>query len=409
MGSEWGIKEIPGILETATFPLRMRGASKAYAFGDAQSENINWPILMYVANQTNDKELAAYRKTATNNTTLVDVSNWVSDTSDALGIDSFEPDIYHKSNATVIMKKGWNSADTSVAFHGGANNDGHGHWDIGSFQFDMSGVHFGVDLPREHYNLRDKGHYNMDTAKEMYPDGCSFTGGHYYRQKAEGHNTIVANRQVTNAQDPTSSKSYDVNGKATSKFLDMQFGDTESFAILNMTETNDIYDSAVRGVKLIKTGSSSNGIIIQDEIHAKTPTDFLWSMHTAAETITLNNDKQVTLAQTITVDGTDVTRKIVLKIISDDDYKFELLPAKFDETYGTKVKPPLESPNDPAECPTAGDDCETHVGYCSDTKYQKIAIRTAKGEDVKDFEIAVAIYPSGRVAPKFVPLELWGK
>ncbi len=414
MNTTWGITDVPGVMETAYFPFMMAGRTdtNAYAFGDGQTEQADSPLMMYAASKNGDKSLAEYRKTHQKSAgkTIQDIANWVSDTDGYSTL--YADDVYNVENSTVIMKSGVDSDDTTVAFHGGSTSDGHGHMDVGSFQFDMNHVRFAVDLPREIYNLRDKGHYNMDTAKEMYPNGCAFTGGHYYRIKGEGHNTVVANRSVINAKElvyDSAAGSYDRTGtydmSGGSQFTDMKFGDTESYAILNMTDTNDIFDCAIRGIKLIKT-ENKNALVVQDDFVAKEPTDFMWSMHTTASITLSSSKKRATLSQQYTVGSTKYTATIIADII-DGDYVFAVQDAEFDTDYGDTLKPPLETPNEPCV-----EGCTEHDGNCSTTatKYKKLVIKTPKGENVSRFKATVLFRKNTNTpVPANVPLELWGK
>ncbi len=400
-GTSWGRTDIPGVLETATFPFRMRGATTAYAFGDGNPEDAIIPLLTYCADQTDNKSLAQYRKdTMGKSGSWVDVANWVFDTAAyKQGLEVYDTDIMNVSNSTLILKTGWSKADTTVAFHGGTAGDDHGHpGDPGSVQFDMSGVRFGMDLPREVYNLRDLGHYNKNRVSEFWPEGYPLTGGHYYRLKGEGHNVVVANRQYTNIQDPESSDSYDYYSKGTTEFIKTEFSDVSSFGWLDMTNMNKIYQSAVRGVKLDKI---NNIIEIQDDFTAKEPTDFLWSMHTYAQIEVAEDGKSAILTQN--------NQKIKATIINDCDFKFEVLPAEFDETYGTRVKPQFESPNF-----VYGKDhpfYQTHKQAC-DIKQdaRKLAVRTQKDKDIKHFKLAVTFQPyveGYTPVAEYKSLELW--
>ena len=399
MGTDWGRTELPGVLETATFPFRMRGATTAYAFGDAQAEDAIIPLMMFCADQTDNKALAQYRKDIMGQSgSIVDVANWVFDTAEyKQGLDVYDADVHNVNNSTVVMKTGWGLADTTVAFHGGASNDPHGHsGDPGSVQFDMSGVRFGIDLPRDEYNLRDLGHYNKKRVDEFWPDGYYLSGGYYYRSKGEGHNTVVANRQYTNSLDPKTTKAIDLNG--ATEFIKTEFSDISSFAWLDMTDTNDIYESAIRGVKIDKI---NNTIEIQDNFKAKTETDFLWSMHTYAQIEISEDGKSAILTQN--------NQRIKATIINDCDYKFEALPAAFDETYGTSVKPPFETPN-----VVYGDDDPFYIlhGKACDvlSDARKLAVRTEKGKDVKNFVLAVTFQPyieGNTPVPEYVPYEKW--
>lgn len=397
MGTDWGITDVPGVLETASFPFRMRGAVSGYAFGDGQAQDAIISLLMFVADQTDNKSLAQYRKEFMGQSGNVsDVANWVYDTAEhKQGLGVYGNDIYSKSNETYILKTGWTKADTTVAFHGGAASDGHGHLDMGSVQFDISGVRFGMDMPRENYNLRNIGHYDATRQSEFYPKGYNFGQGHYYRLKGEGHNTVVANRQYTNMQDPEL-KYYDMKGG--SEFVKSELSDISSFVLLDMTDTNDIYQSGIRGVKLDKI---SNTIEIQDDFIAKRPTDFMWSMHTYADIEIAEDGKSAILTYN--------KQQVKATILNDCDFKFEVMPTVFDETYGTIAKPKIETPNF-----VYGKDhpfYQTHQYACDiRSEARKLVVRTKKGEDIKHFKLAVTFQPyiEGNTAePEYVSMELW--
>ena len=398
-GTDWGRLDVPGVIETSTFPFRMRGALTAYAFGDGQSEEAIIPLQLYVADQTGNKALAQFYKDFTGKSAgWSALVSWTPDTAGYnQGLEVYDKDVLNVSNSTLILKTGWSTADTAVAFHGGTSWDGHGHTgDPGTVQFDMSGVRFGLDLPREAYNLRDLGHYDKARVKEFWPNGYPLSGAYYYRIKGEGHNTVVANRQYTNSLDPKTTRAIDLYG--ATEFIKTEFSDISSFGWLDMTDTNDIYQSAVRGVKLDKI---NNIIEIQDDFWAKEPTDFLWSMHTYAEIEVAEDGKSAILTQN--------NQKIKATIINDCDFKFEVLPAAFDETYGTSVKPPFETPNKPY-----GKDDPFYIthGQASDVKAEvrKLAVRTEKDKDIKHFKLAVTFQPyidGNMPTPEYVSLELW--
>ncbi len=401
MGTDWGFSDVPGVLETVTFPFRMRGATTAYAFGDGQPEDAIIHLMSFCADQMGNKSLAQYRKDLMGKSgTWVDVANWMYDTAEyKQGLDVYDADIFNADSGTLILKTGWSKADTSIALHGGTTSDPHGHGgDPGTVQFDMSGVRFGMDLPREAYNLRDMGHYNKARVSEFWPQGYKLDGGYYYRIKAEGHNVVVANRQYTNIQEPGTADAHDYKRNGTTEFIKTEFSDVSSFGWLDMTDMNKIYQSAVRGVKLDKI---NNVIEIQDDIVATKATDFMWSMHTYAQIEVAEDGKSAILTQN--------NQRIKATIINDCDFKFEVLPAAFDETYGTSVKPPFETPNYPY---TKEDEFYKTHGQESDIKQEarKLVVRTQKGEDVKHFKVAVAFQPyveGYTPVPEYVSLELW--
>lgn len=396
MGQDFAHSAVPGVLETAKFPISMRGATTAYAFGDGEPENAIVSIFMFCADQTGNKTLAEYRKQQMGvSGSTIDIINWVYDTKDySAGLDAYEDDIYVENSSTVIMKTGWGSADTSVSLHGGANNDPHGHADSGTVQFDMNGVRFGMDLPRENYNLRDVGYYDSSKVPALWPDGYPFKAQHYYRYKGEGHNIVVANRSETNTKPSTSPDSYDVKQDGKTEFIKMEFGDTSSYAILDMTDVNDVFDCAIRGVKLDKI---NNVIEIQDDIRSEKETDYMWSMHTYADIEISPDGKSAIL--------TESNCKIKATILNDCDLRFEDLPAAFDTTYGTANKPPIETPN---TVYTREDAFYKEHGVACDIRKNahKLAVRGVTAH----FKLSVAFQPyleGDSFTPEYIPFELW--
>ena len=370
IGTDFGCSEVPGVLDTYKFPILLRGSKNAYSFGDDGNDTQGiTAVFMFCADQTENKEIAQFRKDKMGSRgNLIDVANWVFDTADSnLGLNSLEKDTYAENASTVVMRTGWDSSDTSVAFHGGANDDNHGHFDTGAFHFDMNGVRFATDLAKEDYNLRGNGFYEPLEAEKYYPDGYPFENWHYYRQKGEGHNLVVANRseanQITPIDEATKAASADMKTNGSAEFIKMEFGETTSYALLDVTDTNKIFESAFRGVTLDKT---NNIIKIQDDIRASRVTDFMWSMHTQAEIEISEDGKSAILTQN--------NKKIRAKITNDCDLRFEELPAAFDETYGTANKPLIETPN---TVYTKEDDFYIEYGYeCDiDKDYRKLAVQ----------------------------------
>ena len=341
IGSTCGLYEAPGVSQTCSYPLSLQGTTgDAYPFGDADPSNPYNAYFMYEGRKNGDMATVNMRKENPGKLSVIDVFAWVPDDGSGASVIR-EADQHIQDSGTATMRTGWSKADTSVILHGGNTSDGHGHLDNGDVQFDMLGYRWAGAVGKECYNLYRYGDYNLK-------EGSPYTGysqHDYYRNKGEGHNTVIANLGATR---------FDMEKNADSKYKKVEFSESESFAIVDMTQTNKIYKDASRGVKLDKI---SGEIVIQDEFKANEPTEFWWFMNTQAE-IKLSDDKKSAILSTA-----NGKKQIMISIVSDGDEIFQDLPSaplpgyptateewfkREDSGYSTTqmLRPPKESPLD---------------------------------------------------------------
>ncbi len=319
-GTSFGIEDSPGLMSTVYYGLSTKGSTGGYPSGDAAEQSPFHGWFMWHAKKTGDNGMANLRK-ANMSATEIDMFNWMFDTDDGTGgLESIEGDAYISNIGNVTMRTGWANGDTSIFFHGGANNDGHGHIDIGTFQFDMLGERWACELPKEDYNLTGYGSYVADGTYNEYK-------GPYYRNSGEGHNMVMAN---LGAENP-----FGMPKAAKAKVIRHAFGDTMSYAIMDLTESNELYEYGVRGIKLDKL---QNEVIVQDNFKSSTPTHFWWFMNLKNTDVELSEDgKSAILSKN--------NKRIWASIISEGDEKFEVLEAKPLDRLDTP-KAPLETANE---------------------------------------------------------------
>ncbi len=368
-GEDFGLSKVPGLDNTIYYALSAMGSTGGYPLGDAAVQSPFHGMFMWHANYMNDKSIAELRKNNMSSASMIDVINWVFDTSDAdSGLENIEGDSFFVKLNTATMRTGWEKSDTSVIFHGGGNNDGHGHLDVGTFQFDMLGERWADELPKEDYNLTGYGAYNKNDAVAGHPYGSH----DYYRNKAEGHNVVIAGLGTTR---------YDMVKTAKAPIVKHSFGDTMSYAIMELTQSNENYDCAVRGVQLDKV---QNHIIVQDNFKAKTPMEFWWSMITKADIELSEDGRSAILSKN--------NKRVWASIISEGDEKFQVLDAKPMREYtidGIAFPPPLQTAND---------------------GYRKLAIQN---ESTDHFKMTVVFKPligeetTPSMIPENVPMEQW--
>jgi len=90
-------------------------------------------------------------------------------------------DARFQEQGLAFLRESWSaSSSLSLAIKGGVAFGPHHHADLGSFVLDADGVRWVLDLGKDNYSLKDYGHHDKTF---------------WYRQKAEGHNTLVFDGQ----------------------------------------------------------------------------------------------------------------------------------------------------------------------------------------------------------------------
>ncbi len=171
-------------------------------------------------------------------------------------------------NATALaqvasMRSSWTAGDALyAAIQGGDNQASHMAKSLGTFVLDANGKRF----------VRQIGHVDY---------GSLYDSHLYYMERAEGNNTIIANPNLDG-------ESFDQNENAIARFIKHAEAENEAYTVLNMTETNDAFTDAKRGMYMTK---GRNSVVLQDEIETNTPSEIWWFAHTDAE-LTLTEDKK---------------------------------------------------------------------------------------------------------------------
>ena len=392
-GTDFGLYSMQGVNKTSEYALSVKGNTSTYPTGDAEEQASSASVYMLEAKKNNDIAKAVLRINDTNYITITDIVNWVflDDNNENVKIQT---DYYMPKIENVLLKADNASTGTSVLLHGGGVNDSHGHEDNGTFMFDMLGYRWASDVGREDYNLYSFGDYVGRTNEDPNKAYTDYNKFDYYRDGAEGHNTVIANLGATrNAMQP----------KAKSNIIAFDSSDIMSYGIVDMTQTNAIYDCATRGIKLDKV---NNEIIIHDSFKATEPTDFYWLMHTEAN-IQISADGRSAI---LSADD-DPSKRIWMGIISNDNYVIQAMapehlgnfpkakegeimrPSGYENSI---IRPPLETPVD---APLK------QIGFASEIKkgFKRLTIQTT--EDTNTFDIMVAFKPlsSGQTQPSVMP------
>lgn len=268
-GTDYDYPEITGISETGYFPIAMIGKKQTFNVHDASVGNFSCPYWMYLAQKFDSTDFANYRYRQINE------YGYTPNMYDLLW---FEPELVADYDTYEFEKKDFLFEEVSIAsfkdayfgdntvyavLHGGKNNFAHGQLDAGNFIYEYNGTRWAMDLGGDNYNLQ--GYFNTSITDEK-------SRWAYYRNRAEGHNTIILNPGLGADQNPS----------IDSRFEEFVTDEAYGMAVLDMSDVlADYTSSAKRGMYLDK---ATGTLLIRDEITFDTQDNLLyWFMHTKAE------------------------------------------------------------------------------------------------------------------------------
>jgi len=292
-GTDYGIMDAPGVSKTSEAPLALTGE---YSFNISNAEASkpgdlpNTREFFYHATRFNRDDFAKAQFV------LMDEYGVEPDFRDLIYCNhrfesadmELETDYYLKDSEIVTMRNA--DVDEGLIFaglHGGENQPAQGHLDIGQFVIDSFGDRFAEDLGSENYNL----------LVDYYTK---------YRNRAEGHNTIVINPD---------SRVYDQTLDAVGVMTRVEHNEASSIAVLDMTSAYEGYaSSATRAMKFINDRTS---ILLKDEIRgiakkSSGENELYWFMHTKANITLLDNNKVAELD----IDG----NKMYVTLLTDGEF-----------------------------------------------------------------------------------------
>lgn len=344
-GSDYGFSDIEGLNMTGYYPFAMHGEGGVFNFSNCGSGNVYASEVFYLANLFGDSNLQIMQYSFTQKLKRkLDFKGllWYKGNYET-EVENRQRDYYFRDTEVCSMRSSYDSTANFIAFCAGKNYVPHAHLDVGSFVLDMGGQRFACDLGNENYNL-----------KTTYP-------WEPYRNRAEGHNTLVINPDIN----------PDQNDKASTMINRFEAYASYSLAVCDMTAAySDDVKSAIRGIRFLNNRQT---VLLQDEIRCIDSSDIWWFMHTQA-TVTISAD-----GKTATLQKGDVT--INAKILTPSG-TFRVMDAK----------PLKTSPQNSAQN--------------ANSAYRKLAIYF---EDVKNLDIAVEFAPAdfGGSSASVIPIAKW--
>ena len=254
-GSDQGFTKAPGFAESFYFINGAASVAKGtWNYHDAGIGGIDGARFFWFSYQCGDKNIAGVRY---NQLTKGGGCNvWDLMFYDPQGYNTtvaLDLDYCYYGIGVTTFHSDWTDSALFCGLHGGANAASHGQLDIGNFILEYGGTRFFHDLGSDEYNLMgySNGKVTYFTTPFRY---------WYYRNKAEGQNTLVINPvkvQQTNTSNADSGQAqktnYDSNLAAVSDVLRFESGKTSALSVIDMGcayRTIDKYKSAFQSQAL---------------------------------------------------------------------------------------------------------------------------------------------------------------
>lgn len=292
-GSDLGLTAQPGFRSTAWFPIHCTSPSgHTFNFADAHEGGIgrNW-AMPWLARQFKEPAFAAEAQKQSSLDAIQFL--WAPGKESGMQKPALLGQAFREAEV-VTLRTAWDDPNaTWLAFKAGSPSFNHAQMDVGTFVFEMLGQRWAVDLGPDDYNA--PGYF--DTRSKRWS---------FYRNRAEGHNTLVIN--------PT--KGPDQERTSLSRLLNSNFSPGRLFSIADLTPAYGSRAKSVhRGVRISPNGA----VLVQDEVISPSG-PLWWFMHTAAAIEVGGNGRSASLKQG--------GKKLSVTLHAPDKAKFEILPTQ---------------------------------------------------------------------------------
>lgn len=262
LGTDYDLEKNTGLDNTMNFILSITGANQnAFSYSDTGSPLVhkaNYGVwLGHVYNQPSwvkRRADLAGKDAAADDLLFYYPEEYKNGAQVNLPLDS-----YFRNIEVASQRSAYNDENMLwVAYKGGLTNQSHGHFDNGGFEFDLNGVRWARELGSDDYGLPNYGAYGTKGRAE------------YYRERAEGHNTLVINPDE---------EAIEQNFNEVGRIVDFKSAPAESYGVLDLSGPyNKKAESVKRGFYV---GDYRNSLTIRDEmkLNEKKNTVY-WFMHT---------------------------------------------------------------------------------------------------------------------------------
>lgn len=273
-----GLATMEGVSETGFYSIHLTGPTdQFFNYSDSDLPAMRPPELLWLSNKFDRPDFTRMGRLSASTATLFvpryllwyDPAKDLSPEQTELPLDS-----YFRQAEVATFRSAWQDPDAVfVAVKAGDTTAGHAHLDQGTFVVDALGERWAMQLGKDSYGL--PGYFDYG------PTGQRWT---YYRNRAEGQNTMVVN--PTDGPDQRTDAFCRITRQES--WDGSSGGDGGGIAVADLTGAvpGTAVTSWLRGIALAEDRSQ---VIIQDELSAGEPVDAWWFMHTAAS-ISLSED-----------------------------------------------------------------------------------------------------------------------
>ncbi len=263
-GSDYGFSSFPGWRATAYFPIYTETANGIWNYHACKNTSVDTSVLSFFASLNSDHDLAWLRYTQIQSGAK---------SVDPLDILFYQPvnisktphlalDCVYRRAGLAVMRSDWTSGANVLGLHGGCNRVSGGDLDAGNLLLELGGERFFCETGGE------------ETLPTML------------RRRAVGQNTLVVA--------PTKEPLPDQNPAASAPLLEMRSDAERAYAVVDLSDTNELLLRAKRGVLLTEKRSCA---VIQDELTVAQPTEVVWSAWTKAEVVLNRSGRTAKLTQ----------------------------------------------------------------------------------------------------------------
>jgi len=304
LGHSFGLGDRAGFAATAMYPIQLTGpTNEVFNFADSKQSPLNSPTLFYLAKRYHLPGCARYAAEH-NDGAALDLL-WYDP---ALLKDDATPlplaALYEKVGVA-SLRSAWDDPNAMfLAVKAGPMPTGHGQLDLGSFIYEHRGVRWFIDLGADDYNL--PGYFDQGTRGKRWQ---------YYRNRAEGHNTLVINPDALRDQREDQPAPITLNNQQVHIDLSAVYG-------IEAQRTFDFSPDQAR-------------ITLTDTLTSQSPAEVWWFAHTMAQIRVADDGRSAVLEQ----DG----KQLRVTIHSPAEARFAVMPA---QPLSTSPNPPGQNPND---------------------------------------------------------------
>ena len=297
LGTDFGLADVDGFAQSGDYHLYLSGADRvSFNFADCGVSRMSTPQHTWMGRRYGIPRYSWFRTGE-----LADAKRiggvfdllWYDDSGRTFDPATIPLDKHFRHAETASMRSSWADPRALVlAVQAGdtSNLGNHRHLDLGSFILEADGVRWAIDSGTEGETYQSHRHHNPRW--------------HYYRIRAEGHNTLVFNPGHGPDQDP----------KGVAKIVEFQSRPAEAKAVIDLTPA---YAEHAQQVTRSFAMLDRKAVLITDQVAANRPNDLWWFMHTTAEVKTDGSEA------VLTQDG----KRLLAKILAPPDARFDVLPA----------------------------------------------------------------------------------